>query len=293
MLGPAMREGSRSRTSDWVAALRALYTEAPAGLAVIDDPAALRLIPTPLSLLVRSGARLPLGIRALHRAIGIATRGLSFSVPLRTAAIDDALRRSVFDGCEQLVVLGAGLDARAWRMPELERVIVFELDHPSTQAYKRERIGALVPLAREVRHAAIDFEQQSIADVLGVNGFDPSEPSIWVWEGVTMYLTRAAIEQTLDAIAKLAAPGSRLAITYLPPEFGPALVRGLAHAGARLIGESLRGTLRPEDVARALEKRGFRLESDEAAPEWARRHWPEHEAERVVAYERLAIAVRT
>ena len=86
-----MRPGNRSRTSDWVAALRALYSEAPPDLAIFDDAVAQRLLPPGLGLLVRSAAALPRGTRTLHRVIGTATRGLSYGVPLRTAAIDAAV----------------------------------------------------------------------------------------------------------------------------------------------------------------------------------------------------------
>lgn len=287
-----MREGSRSRTSDWVAALRALYTEGPPELAVLDDPAALDLIPPSLSRLVRTGARLPYGLTALHRAIGFATRGLSYGIPLRTAAIDDAVRRSVASGSEQLVVLGAGLDARAWRMPELSRVTVYELDHPATQAYKRERIATLAPLCLAVKHVSIDFERQSIEEVLGTAGVRASRPTIWIWEGVTMYLTRAAIDATLDAVAALSAPASRLAMTYIPADYGPAWVRAIGTAGGRLIGESLEARLNPDEIRTALDARGFGVESDDSAVEWAARYWPERDAARVRAYERLAVAVR-
>jgi methyltransferase (TIGR00027 family) len=287
-----MRAGQRSRTSDWVAALRALYSEAPAELAIIDDPAAASLIPAGLATLVRASARLPLSGRALHRALGAASLGVTYGIPLRTAAIDEAVRKSVEERIEQLVLLGAGLDARAWRMPELERATVFELDHPATQAYKRERIGAFEPLARGVRHVPIDFEQQSISDALSGAGFASERPSVWIWEGVTMYLTQAAIDASLDAIAVLAAPGSRLAMTYIPPDYAGPLIRALGSLGSRLIGETLRGLIAPDDLERALGQRGFRIESDDSAPEWAARYWPSSERASVRAYERLAIAVR-
>lgn len=287
-----MREGRRSQTSDWVAALRALYTEGPAELAVVDDPAALELVPRPLSTLVRVGARIPFGLRALHRALGAASFGLTYGVPLRTAAIDEAVRRSVREGIDQLVVLGAGLDARAWRMPELSNVVVYELDHPSTQAYKRERIAELPPLAREVRHAPIDFEHQAIPDVLAQAGFDRARRSIWVWEGVTMYLTERAVEATLDAVAASSACGSRLALTYIPPNYGKAWQRVVGSIGGRVIGESLRAHIAADHLARALGTRGFELESDDDAPEWARRFWRERDASRVRSFERLAIARR-
>jgi methyltransferase (TIGR00027 family) len=288
-----MREGSRSRTSDWVAALRALYSEGPPELAIMDDPAAVALIPPGLSRLVRTGVRLPLGARTLHRALGAATLGLTYGIPLRTAAIDAAVRQSVGEGIEQLVVLGAGLDARAWRMPELERVAVFELDHPATQAYKRERIGALSPLACSVHHVAIDFERDSIGSSLTAAGFAPERPSLWIWEGVTMYLTPDAIAATLDAITGLGAPGTRLAMTYIPPDYAGPVIRGIGQLGSRLIGETLRALLAPDEVSSALGRRGFLLESDESAPEWAARFWPHPDARRVRAYERLAIAVRS
>lgn len=196
-----MRPGNRSRTSDWVAALRALYSEAPAELAIFDDAVAARLLPPGLGAMVRAATALPLGTRVAHRLIGAATRGLSYGVPLRTAAIDDAVTGAVKQGTRQLVLLGAGLDARAWRMPDLAEVTVFELDHPDTQAFKREGTRELRPLAREVRFCSIDFERQTIPDVLGEHDFDPKAPSVWVWEGVTMYLSLEAIEATLDAVA--------------------------------------------------------------------------------------------
>ncbi len=220
-----MRDGARSRTSDWVAALRALYSEAPHELAIIDDPAAARLLSGPLAWTVRGAAAVPFGVRALHRALGAVTFGLTYGVPLRTAAIDEAVRQSVAEGTRQLVVLGAGLDARAWRMPELSDTVVFELDHPSTQAYKRTRVAELDPLCREVKHCAIDFERQTLAEVLSDAGFDPAQTSVWVWEGVTMYLTDEAAEATITAVAKLSAPGSRLAVTYLPPDYAAGWVQ--------------------------------------------------------------------
>jgi methyltransferase (TIGR00027 family) len=290
---PGMRTGHRSRTSDWVAALRALYSEGPPDLAIIDDPAAAALIPPGLRALVRAGSRLPFGSRSLHRALGVASLGLTYGIPLRTAAIDDAVRRSVHEGVEQLVLLGAGLDARAWRMPELEHTIVYELDHPATQAYKRERIAGFRPLARDVRHVAIDFEHDSIPDTLVGEGFVAANASIWIWEGVTMYLTPAAIEATLDAVAALAASGSRLAMTYIPPDYAGPLVRGIGQLGSRLIGERLRGMLARDAIFDALARRRFSVESDDSAPEWAARYWPGSARAQVRPYERLVIALRS
>ena len=143
-----------------------------------------------------------------------------------------------------------------------------------------------------MHHAAIDFERQSIGEVLAAVGFDAARPSVWIWEGVTMYLSRAAVDATLDAVAELSASGSRLAMTYVTPDFARGWIRAVAAIGARVINESLVARLDPDDLGDALDQRGFDVESDDSAIEWAARHWPERDASRVRAYERLAIARR-
>ena len=287
-----MRDGQRSRTSDWVALLRALYSEAPPDLAVIDDPLAASLLPNGLRRLARWTARLPFGARAAHRALGALSLGLSFDVPLRSAAIDDVVRRVVAAGARQLVLLGAGLDARAWRMPELEQVTVFELDHRSTSAYKQESVGELAPLAQRVCHIGIDFEVERIDAALIAAGFDSTRESCWIWEGVSMYLSRSAIEATLGVIAELSCPASTLVMTYIPPDYGPSALKAVAGRLAHLLGEPVLGEIEPREIESALSSLGFDVKSDDAAPDWARRYWPAREAERVRAWERLLVAVR-
>ncbi|MFO0568280.1 MAG: SAM-dependent methyltransferase [Polyangiaceae bacterium] len=286
-----MRPGNRSRTSDWVAALRALYTEAPPDLAIFDDSVAERLLPPVLRRVVRSVSSSSLGVRAAHRLIGVATRGLSYGVPLRTAAIDDAVERAVNSGVEQVVLLGAGLDARAWRMPGLASATVFELDHPDTQGFKQEGVRGLSPLAKAVRFCPIDFERETLAAALGAHGFDPESRSVWVWEGVTMYLTLDAIEATLDSVSDLAAQGSWLAMTYLPREYAAPWLRTVGEVGAMWIGEALKTQQDAHELAERLGDRGFTVESDDSVLEWASR-WPEREAQRVSPFERLALARR-
>jgi methyltransferase (TIGR00027 family) len=286
-----MKPGNRSKTSDWVAALRALYSEAPPDLALFDDGVAERLLPKGLGMLVRGATRVPFGTRAVHRLVGALTFGLSYGVPLRTAAIDAAVAGAVERGVDQLVLLGAGLDARAFRMPALAHVDVFELDHPDTQAYKRARVDGLSALARAVHFCAIDFERQTVAEALVPAGFDPKRRSIWIWEGVTMYLSLEAIDATLDALRELAAPGSWLIVTYLPRRYANGWLRAVGALGAALIGEDLRSQQDPGELAARVERSGFRVESDDSAVEWAER-WPARDAARVRPYERLAVCVR-
>ena len=107
---------------------------------------------------------------------------------------------------------------------------------------------------------------------------------MWIWEGVTMYLHPEAIAGTLAQVRALSAPGSRLAVTYLPP--------GAARLMASVIGEPLHGLLDRESMARLLDDAGFERISDESTHEWAARYWPPRAAATVRARERLAIAER-
>jgi methyltransferase (TIGR00027 family) len=264
----------------------------PHDLAVIDDPIAPHLVPRGYTRLIGGARFVPFGLRALHRIIGAATMGLSYNVPLRTAAIDAALREAAQDGIVQVVVLGAGLDGRAWRMPELSECTVFEIDHPLTQEYKRERTRDLPALCRQVKQCGMDFERDALENVLAEAGFDRHQRAFWIWEGVTMYLTRAAVTSTLEVISRQSEAGSRLAMTYLPEDYAPRWVRRVGNLGARAIGEDLHARFAPNELRDELVSRGLRLLSDDCAVEWARAYWPAGEQERVRGWERLAIAER-
>ncbi len=288
-----MKAGERSLTSDWVAAARALYSEAPPALDVAEDPMARRLLGPGLAGVVGIAAS-SMGAAALsHRVLGALTLGLVQSIPLRSAAIDDVVREGAARGVRQLVLLGAGLDARAWRLPELVDTTVFELDHETTQEHKRSATTGVEPLARAVRFCSIDFESERPDDVLREAGFDASEPATFVWEGVTMYLTPGAISATMDSVARAAAPGAHLAMTYVPPDFGAKWKRALALAVSRIIDEELRGWLTPVEVRHLLRTRHFEVISDDSGPEWAARYWPAGEVRRVGSYERLVVARRS
>ncbi len=114
----------------------------------------------------------------------------------------------------QLVILGAGYDGRAWRMPELAGIKVFEVDHPATQSDKRAHLAELPPATGIVSFVSIDFERESLGAALDRAGHDRSSPTCWIWEGVVMYLTRDAMRATLADIARRSAPGSTLIVNY-------------------------------------------------------------------------------
>jgi methyltransferase (TIGR00027 family) len=255
-----MREGKPSFTAACVAAAR--------GLAGVD-PLASTLVEGTLGALMRAGQRSPFGVAALN----LAMLGLVDHLEMRTLAIDEAVRAGVRVGLEQLVVLGAGLDARAFRMRELEGVRVFEVDHPSTQAYKRARIETRLPTAREVRFVAVDFERDALGDALAKAGHEASVPTLWLWEGVTQYLEPEAMRATLRGVAARSAQGSRLLVSYGTPTASPlgaGFVR-LAIVGFRVVGESIKGMYTPEGMRGELAAEGFRVFEDTSAAQWGER----------------------
>jgi methyltransferase (TIGR00027 family) len=173
-------------------------------------------------------------------------------------------------GTTQLVLLGAGFDARAWRLESLAGTTVFEVDHPDTQRGKRAAIGSRAPVAREIRYAPIDFAHESVDEVLARAGHDPSTRTTFVWEGVTMYLPSAAIDATLAAISRVAAPGSCIAATYHDVEWGweSAPLTFLV----RVVGEPFQTRMSRDDVRRRVESHGFVIEADEGSDDWSRRY---------------------
>lgn len=158
----------------------------------------------------------------------------------RTVAIDDAVSERP---AAQVVVLGAGLDGRAWRMRGLATVDVFEVDHPASQRDKRDRVGELQPLARSLRFVPVDFTGDDLDGALAAAGHDASAATTWVWEGVVPYLAPADVETTARVVSRRSAPGSRLVVNYQAPAVTARIGRRLAGFLATLAG-------RPDPLAR-------------------------------------------
>jgi len=253
-----------SRTAHFVAHGRAL---ADAGLSHVPD----FHDPTARVFLSKKGKR---SLAKTERAAREGTRGIGVEMArvmadmmaLRTAAIDTAVRDAIAAGATQLVILGAGYDGRAWRMPELSRVKVFEVDHPATQGEKRTHLAELPPATGKVSFVPIDFKQESLDAVLERAGHDRSSPTCWIWEGVVMYLTRDVVRATLAAIAGRSAPGSTLIVNYHTVHR-----RLLMRLMFRLIGEPQISAWTQEEMAADLRSVGFVVREDSGMDDWNHR----------------------
>lgn len=197
----------------------------------------------------------------------------------RTVAIDEALRARMTG---QLVILGAGLDTRAWRLPELAQTDVWEVDHPASQQDKRARLAKAAPalggpdggdriaaelpvIARSVRFTPVDFAVDDLGAALDAAGHNASAPTTWLWEGVVPYLTHDEVLATVVAIAARSVPGSALVVNYQAPSARAAAGRLLTRmlGSSVTAGEPWRSLWRPQRMGALLAEYGLRVVSDE------------------------------
>jgi len=247
-----VRHGRPSRTAQHNALFRAL--EQGQDVPLFSDPFARGFL--------RGRYRLygALPARAVARFIDRRWPGPRAAVSVRTRYIDDRVAEALADGLDQLVILGAGFDARAHRLPGLAGVRVFEVDHPSTQTMKRAVVGA--PPAH-VRYVAADLAREPLAPALQAAGLARGARTLVLWEGVTNYLDAASVDATLRAVADLA---TSVVFTYVERAL---LDASAAFAGGREslayvrgLGEPFTFGLDPAEVPAYLHARGLDLLED-------------------------------
>ncbi len=199
---------------------------------------------------------LPLA-RRLDGPLNALTLGLVHAVRARHAWIDAQLQRAVGQGARQVVLLGAGFDSRPWRLP-LGGVPVFTCDHPDTAAARRAAAHGLPPRSVDV---PVDFARADFAQALLDAGFAPDRPAVFVWEGVSMYLSPAAVAQTFARVRALSGGGGWLLFDAWCSTPSP-LRAGLERVGMRglgWLGEPMGWTPTIAAVQAAVEGAGLTL----------------------------------
>jgi len=188
----------------------------------------------------------------------------------RTKLIDDWVGQAACE-IDQVVLLGAGFDTRAWRLNALASARIFEVDHPNTATVKQDRLRSAHVDLRKVTFVKVDFETDDFDGLLRAAGFDVTRPAIVVWEGVSQYLTGDAVCGVMRWVGRLA-PGSRFIFTYIHEGV---LNGSVAFVGADKTiakvdgsGEPWRFGLLPEELPAFLRERGLSLLSDLGADEY-------------------------
>jgi len=255
-----MRQGRRSRTAEFVALNRALGNLAPQ-VPGFSDPVAVQFLPHKWQKRVEK-TRAALARDPRQSPYPLWQRAMGVFNQFRTIMLDRAIQSGTPP--EQLVILGAGLDSRAWRMDFLKDTVVFEVDHPASQAWKRERSAPVPFRARDVRFVAMDFQHDRLAPLIAQQGFDARKRTFWLWEGVTMYLRPEEVSASLGAFAGLSAPGSRIAFTYLRKK-NHRVPRSLFLA---MLGEPVRSAFEPAEMTDVARSRAWQLTSDTRIEDW-------------------------
>jgi methyltransferase (TIGR00027 family) len=213
----------------------------------------------------------------------------------RTVAIDDAVRAHPN---RQVVILGAGLDGRAWRMSELADVAVFEVDHPASQRDKRDRAAGLS--GSPPTFVPVDLARDRLAEALTTAGHRGGQATTWIWEGVVPYLTRAEVAATLATVAGCSAPGSRLIVNFQVPAVSTKLGRVVARLLMASTGRSSvwanepwRSTWTPAAMTALLARHGFAVSRDESLLERAQALAVPVRHSRSLSHGRVMVADRT
>lgn len=194
---------------------------------------------------------------------GQSTPGVVIS---RARYAEHLLETELERGTRQYVILGAGLDTLAFRRPELLRTLhVYELDHPATQADKLRRIArAGWSLPERLRFLPVDLSRETAESALRRSDFDPRVPTFFSWLGVTYYLPRDKVFDTLRSLASFSCPGSLVVFdfvdtdTYDPRKASPRLQR--VQAVARRVGEPMQSGFDPATLAAELKSVGLTLQ---------------------------------
>ena len=144
--------------------------------------------------------------------------GHANSIRARVRYFDDFVRASINEGLEQLVIMGAGYDTRAYRIEDLKgRVRIFEVDHPDTQCVKQEKLQEIFgSIPSHVTFVSIDFETDTLGQRLFDSGYERAKKTLFIMEGLIMYLPPEAVDETLSFISKNSCKGSAIIFDYYP-----------------------------------------------------------------------------
>jgi methyltransferase (TIGR00027 family) len=277
-----MRKHQSSLTALGIAIVRGIESEKPVEVRICYDPYARQFVNPFLFKVVRFFDRIGYS--------EIKGPGVMGFLTVRERHIDEYLKSCLEHGLEQLVILGAGYDARAYRFEELKHgVKVFEVDHPASQATKLEKLEQFFgsPPAHVV-FVPVDFNTQRLDQRLFESGYEEGLKTLFIWQGVTQYLTPESVDATLAFIAGHSGAGSALIFDYMYPTLLDGTIKRGEVANMRgkrwVSGEMMTFGIPEGAVTQFLEQRGFTQVQDTDARILHATYFTGENARRTVAY---------
>ncbi len=240
-----------STTAEGMAIVRAIETSRPEGVRICYDPVARSLVPA----FKFYGSKWFIDSGLYGR---LAPGAIEF-ITARERYIDDFLLACLREELDQVVILGAGFDTRAYRVAGIDKTRVFEVDHPATQAEKLRRLEKLPGLATgHVAFVAVDFNTQSLGERLATAGYDEQAKTLFIWQGVTEYLAPEGVDATLAFIAGHSGPGSAVVFDYFYTQTLRDMNSKAATRILKAVGERLTFGIDEGQIGPFLAARGFR-----------------------------------
>ena len=267
------RENPAAQTAFGPMVLAAVEQNEDAGRRLVHDDLARSFLPAGLRALV-GATRIPLVRRLIVGASERSGPGLWANIACRKRLVDDKLDESLGD-IDAVVILGAGMDTRPYRLAHRSDIPVFEVDLPVNIERKKAVVRRVlgVPPA-SVRLVPVDFERDDLSSALAEHGYRSEYRTLFIWEGVTQYLTEDAVRATFEYL-RSAAPGSRLVFTYIRRDF----IDGVNLYDARSLYRRFREKrqvwlfgLQPDDVSAFIAEYGWRL-IEQAGPDYFVEHY--------------------
>lgn len=274
-----MKQKQSSTTAEGMALVRAIETSRPEEERICYDPIARKLVPgfsyTLSKLVIESGIYAKM------------SNGTIEFITARERYIDDFLKTCLSEGLDQVVILGAGFDTRAYRTPGIEKTRVFEIDHPATQAEKIKRLNKVIGVPpANVTYLPVDFNTQTLAGRLLSSGYEEQGKTLFIWQGVTVYLTAEGVDSTLAFIAEHSGPGSAVIFDYFYNETLRDLSRPevrTMHRAASVTGEGYLFGIDQGKTEEFLTQRGFRDVNNADAEDLKRLYFTGRSAARTIA----------
>jgi len=208
-----MKKGKASWTAQITAIFRATESIRPPQKRLLNDTFAAQF----LKPILHTVLKIPfLAKFLLWIAIERRFPGATVTIVSRIRFVDDSLKKCIQDGVEQVVILGAGYDSRAYRFQELKTKHVFEVDHPDTQKEKIEKIRNIFShMPSYVTYVPVDFETDNLMEKLNSAGYNREKKTLFIWEGVCKYLTPNAVYELLTVVSRNSCKGSSIVFDYL------------------------------------------------------------------------------
>jgi len=204
-----------SKMAEEIAFHRVVEMFMPEDEKIFSDPYAIRFVNPEI---LENMAKNPVETQKKSEELEKLFPGVHNSIIARVRYFDDFVEKLVDEGLEQLVILGAGYDTRAYRIEGLkENVKVFEVDHPNTQSFKIEKVREIFgSIPDHVVYVPIDFDTQKLDQRLLESGYDRSKKTLFVMEGFVMYIPPSAVDETLSFIVNNSGKGSAVIFDYIP-----------------------------------------------------------------------------